>query len=33
MGVAGRRRAVELYDYRAIARRFVELVQSKLRLQ
>lgn len=33
MGVAGRHRAVELYDYRNIARRFVELVQSKLSLQ
>ncbi len=30
MGVAGRARVVELYDYRTVARRFVELVRSKL---
>ncbi|HTA93190.1 MAG TPA: glycosyltransferase family 4 protein [Polyangiaceae bacterium] len=33
MGAAGRRRAVELYDYRAVAQRFVTLVQSKLNLR
>jgi glycosyltransferase involved in cell wall biosynthesis len=33
MGEAGRRRAVELYDYRTVARRFVELVQTKLNLR
>jgi len=30
MGEAGRKRAVENYDYRVIARRFVELVSDKL---
>lgn len=30
MGEAGRRRAVENYDYRVIAKRFVELVSEKL---
>jgi len=30
MGEAGRRRVVERYDYRTIARRFVELVSSRL---
>jgi len=32
MGEAGRRRAVERYDYRAVARQFVQLVQTKLGL-
>jgi starch synthase len=30
MGEAGRKRAVELYDYRVIARRFVNLVSKRL---
>ncbi len=30
LGAAGRRRAVELYDYRVVARQFVSLLQSKL---
>jgi len=33
MGEAGRRRVTELYDYRSVARRFVEIVQSKLNLK
>ena len=33
MGEAGRRRVTELYDYRRVARRFVEIVQSKLHLR
>jgi glycosyltransferase involved in cell wall biosynthesis len=33
MGEAGRRRVIELYDYRSVARRFVEIVQSKLNLR
>ena len=33
MGLAGRARVSELYDYRTVARRFVELVQSKLGLR
>jgi alpha-maltose-1-phosphate synthase len=32
MGAAGRARVSELYDYRTVARRFVELVQTKLGL-
>ncbi|MES1176566.1 MAG: glycosyltransferase family 4 protein [Myxococcales bacterium] len=32
MGAAGRARVSELYDYRTVARRFVELVQAKLGL-
>jgi len=30
MGEAGRKRAVENYDYRVVAKRFVELVSEKL---
>ena len=30
MGETGRKRAVENYDYRVIAKRFVELVSDKL---
>jgi len=30
LGDAGRRRVVELYDYRAVARRFVEILQTRL---
>ncbi len=30
MGEAGRRRAVEVYDYRVVARRFVELIGDRL---
>jgi glycosyltransferase involved in cell wall biosynthesis len=30
MGEAGRKRAVENYDYRIIAKKFVELVSEKL---
>ena len=30
MGQAGRQRAVELFDYRVVARRFVEIMQSRL---
>ncbi|HEX9012644.1 MAG TPA: glycosyltransferase family 4 protein [Anaerolineaceae bacterium] len=30
MGEAGRRRAVELFDYRTIARRFVDIIQTRL---
>jgi starch synthase len=33
MGEAGRKRATALYDYRTVARRFVELVQIKLNLR
>jgi len=33
MGEAGRLRVTELYDYRTVARRFVEIVQSKLNLK
>ncbi|HWZ90206.1 MAG TPA: glycosyltransferase, partial [Polyangiaceae bacterium] len=33
MGEAGRQRVVELYDYRVVARRFVQLVQTKLNLR
>jgi len=33
MGEAGRRRVTELYDYRIVARRFVEILQSKLDLR
>jgi len=33
MGEAGRRRVVERYDYRVIARRFVELVSNRLGLE
>lgn len=32
LGEAGRKRVSELYDYRIVARRFVEVVQSKLNL-
>jgi glycosyltransferase involved in cell wall biosynthesis len=32
MGMAGRARVSELYDYRTVARRFVDLVQPKLGL-
>jgi glycosyltransferase involved in cell wall biosynthesis len=30
LGEAGRKRVVELYDYRVVAKRFVELVETKL---
>jgi hypothetical protein len=30
LGLAGRKRAVELFDYRVVARRFVEIVQNRL---
>jgi starch synthase len=30
MGVEGRKRVVENYDYRVIARRFVEIISEKL---
>ena len=30
MGQAGRKRAVENFDYRAVAKRFVEIIQAKL---
>jgi len=30
MGQAGRKRAVENYDYRVIAKRFIETVSTKL---
>lgn len=30
MGQAGRKRAVELFDYRVVARRFVDIMQSRL---
>lgn len=32
MGEAGRRRVVERYDYRTVARQFIELIQQKLGL-
>jgi glycosyltransferase involved in cell wall biosynthesis len=32
MGQAGRKRAVELFDYRVVAKRFVEIVTDKLNL-
>jgi hypothetical protein len=30
MGEAGRKRAIENYDYRVIAKKFVEIVSDKL---
>jgi hypothetical protein len=30
MGEAGRKRAVENYDYRIIAKKFIELVSNRL---
>lgn len=33
MGAAGRKRAVERYDYLAVARQFVEIVRSKLGIE
>jgi glycosyltransferase involved in cell wall biosynthesis len=30
MGAAGRRRVAERYDYRVVARRFVELITERL---
>jgi len=30
MGEAGRKRVVELFDYRKVAKRFVELISSRL---
>jgi alpha-maltose-1-phosphate synthase len=30
MGEAGRRRVVELFDYRVVARKFVEIVSHRL---
>jgi len=33
LGEGGRKRAVELYDYRRVARQFVEIVQRKLNLR
>ena len=33
MGAAGRKRVVELFDYRQVARRFVQIVSDRLRIQ
>jgi glycosyltransferase involved in cell wall biosynthesis len=33
MGEAGRKRVVELFDYRQVARNFVEIVSSRLGIQ
>jgi glycosyltransferase involved in cell wall biosynthesis len=33
MGIAGRKRVVELFDYRQVARRFVEIVSDRLGIQ
>jgi glycosyltransferase involved in cell wall biosynthesis len=33
MGEAGRRRVVELFDYRQVARQFVDIVSSRLGIQ
>jgi glycosyltransferase involved in cell wall biosynthesis len=30
MGRAGRKRAIELFDYRVVARKFVEIISSRL---
>jgi alpha-maltose-1-phosphate synthase len=30
MGQAGRQRAVEMFDYRVVARKFVEIISAKL---
>lgn len=33
MGAAGRKRAVRLYDYTAVARQFVEILRAKLGIE
>jgi glycosyltransferase involved in cell wall biosynthesis len=33
MGEAGRKRVVELFDYRRVARQFVEIVSDRLGIQ
>jgi glycosyltransferase involved in cell wall biosynthesis len=33
MGLAGRKRVVELFDYRQVARRFVKIVSDRLGIQ
>jgi glycosyltransferase involved in cell wall biosynthesis len=33
MGEAGRRRVVELFDYRQVAKQFVEIVSDRLGIQ
>jgi len=33
MGEAGRKRVVELFDYRQVARKFVEIVSDRLGIQ
>jgi glycosyltransferase involved in cell wall biosynthesis len=33
MGEAGRRRVVELFDYRQVARRFVKIISDRLGIQ
>jgi hypothetical protein len=33
MGEAGRQRVVELFDYRRVARQFVEIVSNRLGIQ
>jgi starch synthase len=33
MGEAGRKRVVELFDYRQVARQFVEIVSDRLGIQ
>jgi len=33
MGEAGRKRVVELFDYRQVARRFVQIVSDRLGIQ
>ncbi|NIM71197.1 MAG: glycosyltransferase, partial [Xanthomonadales bacterium] len=33
MGDAGRKRAVEVFDYRAVARRFVRVISERLGIE
>jgi glycosyltransferase involved in cell wall biosynthesis len=33
MGEAGRRRVVDLFDYRQVARQFVEIVSARMGIQ
>jgi glycosyltransferase involved in cell wall biosynthesis len=33
MGLAGRKRVVELFDYREVAKRFVKIVSDRLGIQ
>jgi glycosyltransferase involved in cell wall biosynthesis len=33
MGEAGRKRVVDLFDYRQVARRFVEIVSDRMGIQ